>query len=602
MARSIALVGTILVASVVACAAGKKHEFDDDAAVVDDAPPPLVEDASSACDASAVVCSRDLHSVIDVCSGTVVQSCPSDMGCAEGRCVPACESAEKSQGTVGCAFWTTPATGDVFPGQAGGCFAASIANTWNAAVHIEAEYDGQALDISKSTFLPRVNGHQVDYEPLEGPLPPSEVAIVFLSQDPLLPPGAIKCPRPAAVAANPLPTGTGRAHAFHLTTDLPVSAYSVFPYGGAASAISAATNLLPIASWGTNYLMIDGWESRTVDVANSQSAIQIVASADDTEVRIGAEVAGGEPTGDGGVGQTSLTLARGEVYQILQRRDFAGKAIESNKPIAVFGGADCFDVPSSIEYCDSAQQQIPPISAWGSEYAAVRFRNRTDLVHGEGAAVDEESVPWRIVGAADGTTLSYAPERPSDAPTKLAAGEATIFWSNKRFVVKSQDHDHPFYLAAYMTGADSDGAQAIGDPDFVNVVPANQYLDAYVFFADVTYEYTTLTVVRRNEGKGFQEVNLDCAGVLTNWKNLDGPHPNAASDGTATFEWTYVDLVRHWDPQPYAGGGTCGSGRHEIRSDGPFTVTVWGLAPYDSYAYPVGAGIRNLTNVRVTVK
>ncbi|MDF2696313.1 MAG: hypothetical protein K0S65_4696 [Labilithrix sp.] len=440
-------------------------------------------------------------------------------------------------------------------------------------------------------------------EALTGPLPPREVAIVFLSQAPILPPSGIPCPHPPALTKNPLPSATGYAHAFRLGTDFPVSAYSVFPYGGAASAISAATVLLPLSSWGENYLMVDGWDAREIDVAQSQAAIQIVAAYDDTKVNIGAEVAGAHPVTDGGAdggsnGTTQLTLGKGEVLQILQRRDFAGKPIEASKPIALFGGADCFDVPPLIKYCDSAQQQIPPLAAWGHEYAAVRYRNRTDLVLGEGASVDEESVPWRIVGAAEDTLLVYEPERPTSAPLKLRLGESKIFWSQKPFVVRSQDSAHPFYLAGYMTGADSDGAQFIGDPDFVNVIPADQYLDSYVFFADVTYQFTTLTVIRRNDGNGFLDVSLDCAGVLSGWKKLDG----SPADGTGRFEYTYVDLLRHWSPQRYLDGGLCGSGRHEMTSDGPFAVTVWGLAPYDSYAYPGGAGLRPLSATRVPVK
>ena len=50
------------------------------------------------------------------------------------------------------------------------------------------------------------------------------------------------------------------------------------------------------------------------------------------------------------------------------------------------------------------------------------------------------------------------------------------------FHVRSQDEDHPFYAAAYMTGGQPFGGA--GDPEWVNVVPTAQYQDRYVFFTD----------------------------------------------------------------------------------------------------------------------
>src|SRR5689334_14762844 len=48
-------------------------------------------------------CSSDLHDVLDD-QGNVVATCPDDQGCAGGACVPACDAAAASQGSVGCDF------------------------------------------------------------------------------------------------------------------------------------------------------------------------------------------------------------------------------------------------------------------------------------------------------------------------------------------------------------------------------------------------------------------------------------------------------------------------------------------------------------------
>ena len=58
-------------------------------------------------------------------------------------------------------------------------------------------------------------------------------------------------------------------------------------------------------------------------------------------------------------------------------------------------------------------------------------------------------------------------------------------------------------LFTYMTGSERvPGANGLGDPDFVVVVPPEQYLDRYVFFTDPTYPETNLVVVRKRDGAG----------------------------------------------------------------------------------------------------
>ena len=124
-----------------------------------------VDARSDACE--TFVCSRDLHSVLSSCSGEVVRECPPDMGCANGACVPACSSAERNEGTIGCSFWTTPAVATL--GSAGGaikqdhrssCFAAFVANTWNRPVNIRVEHMGKPLDLSGSMAIPRTTGNK----------------------------------------------------------------------------------------------------------------------------------------------------------------------------------------------------------------------------------------------------------------------------------------------------------------------------------------------------------------------------------------------------------------------------------------------------------
>jgi hypothetical protein len=326
-------------------------------------------------------------------------------------------------------------------------------------------------------------------------------------------------------------------------------------------------------------------------------AVQIVAAQDNTHVTFrptvnvpGAGSVAGTPKG---VPQ-SYALSKGQTLQLMPiPGELGGSAVQSDKPIGLWASMYAMGIDGSA--IDTAHQQIPPVRALGREYVGVRYRNRVDG--------REESPPWRIVGAVDGTTLTYDPSPPVGAPLTISSGSIAEFRTATPFVVSSQDSAHPFYLAAYMTGGGDYGGA--GDPEFVNVIAPQQFRDSYVFFTDPTYPETNLIVVRAKASDStFKDVTLDCAGALGGWQPV----------GTSgTYEYTRIDLVRH----DFAPQGGCDNGKHEIHSSGPFGVTVWGwgtaetggafgdpsapgfYSQYVSYAYPAGLSLQPINDVVV---
>jgi hypothetical protein len=216
----------------------------------------------------------------------------------------------------------------------------------------------------------------------------------------------------------------------------------------------------------------------------------------------------------------------------------------------------------------------------------VRYRGRTS---------DAESSPYRIVAAVDGTVLSYDPSPPVGAPATMAAGEVATFSTATPFVVRSQDVNHPIYVAAYMTSGGNPGLDAEGDPESVNIVPAGQYLDAYAFYADPTYDETSLVVIRSKSGGGtFEDVMLECAGgALAGWQPIGV---------SGRFEFRRVDLIRAAGPGEVFPAGTCTSGLQRMNSKGPFTATLWGWGRTASYAYPGGMAQRKLVTTSLVVR
>src|SRR5690606_27282503 len=98
---------------------------------------------------------------------------------------------------------------------------------------------------------------------------------------------------------------------------------------------------------------------------NFPSEFAVVAAQDGTEVTY-------VPTADTVSGVTAgtpvtKTLNRGEALPVAAgSSDLSGTPITSTKPVAVFGGNQCANIPNpSTAFCDYVVEQIPGTSTWG---------------------------------------------------------------------------------------------------------------------------------------------------------------------------------------------------------------------------------------------
>jgi hypothetical protein len=532
-----------------------------------------------------------------------------------------CETAAKAAGNVGCTFYSVP-FGHSYAGFRGGCHAMFVVNQGRQPVKLRLDKGGAAIPLGPLARLPRGGGLGLTFLPYDeaAGLAGGDVAILFLragGEDATIQ-GRV-CPAgvtPFERGAFPEQAETSfRSQAFRLLADRPVAAYQMFPYGGAGTHVASATLLLPTESWGPEHYVA------APEDATAPSFAAVIANEDGTEVTL-------RPTADllplPGMPATKqgerlrLTLKAGEYVWLTtpqtnpgplptSRKGLAASLVVSSKPVAVIGGAKCTNSPAvppllaaPSPACDTVQQQVPPISALGHEYAAVRHRSRFPN--------EEEPGAWHLMGAVDGTILSYSPSPPAGAPTALSAGQVVQFSTREPFIVRSQDRDHPFYLGAFMTGGGFPPKPELqGDPDFVNVLPVAQYQAAYVFFTDPTYPETNLVVVRQKGPEGrFSAVKLDCAATpITGWRPL------------GDLEYAWVDLVTG-NFQPAIAG--CDNGRRAITSSAPFAVTVWGWGRSSaegpslrsptgkegtqstSYAFPAGGAVRRINRVQPPIE
>jgi hypothetical protein len=529
-------------------------------------------------------CSADLHEVID-CKDHVVKTCSDTTACGKsGACVAPCEGAADNASTVGCDFYSVVPAPE--SGTRGSCFAMLLANTWTSPVSITAERGGTQLDISGSARIAHQSGATLSYDPLpNGQLPVGEIGIIFLSG--LAGSGErIGCPAGVSpgVPSDVSVTGSGIGAGFHVTTSAPVVAYDMYPYGGAKSYVSSATLLVPTPAWGTNYVAADAYEEDPAIASDGGIPfIQIVAAEDGTMVTIDPKTAivGSATVAASAAGTPhAYALSKGQVLQLAQDQELAGSPIQSNKPISVWGGSGCMNIPVGHYACDSAHQELLPVKALGHAYTAVRYRDRV--------AGNAESVPWTIVGAVAGTTLSYDPAPPTGAPTTLGVGDVKTFSASDPFAVKAQDAEHPFYVAGHMTGWTNLPNSNQGDPEYVSMIPPAQWLENYLFLTDPTYANSHLVFVRQQNKAGtFDDVTLDCVGAVAGWQPI-------GSGGD--YEYAWVDLV-----VAGANQGTCANGVHTSKSTTPFGLTVWGWDFAVSYGYPAGMSTQAINKVVVPV-
>ncbi|AKU94810.1 hypothetical protein AKJ09_01474 [Labilithrix luteola] len=537
-------------------------------------------------------CSLDGRSVIQSCTGEVVTTCAPEQACGAALCQAPCAAAAADRSSNGCEFYFQSPR--VVKNEPQSCHAAFIVNTSAQAVDLTLELEGQALDIGHALFYTQP-GSPTLY-PKEGPIQPGESVVLFVSdRNPAVPLtqseafSYIGCPKGAKAATleDPVPDGSGIGSAFRMSSTSPVSVTSMYPFGGALSYVPSATLLLPVAAWAKENIVVNGWEASVTGYPSAQ----IVASEDDTEITIVPSTdlrpAAGIPSGLAHVPVT-IKIDKGQFLQLVQSSELSGSIVTSTKPTSVFGGQSCALVPSNAEgACDTMSQQLPAYQQWGSEYAAVGYRPRTGN--------ENEQMPYRVVAARDGTRLDYDPTIPPGAPTELAAGEVATFPAGvgDAFTVRTQDSEHPLYVAAYMSAnaGHYNGNPAFGgrgDPEFVNVVPAGQYLNSYSFYADPTYAETSLVVIRAKtmgSDPKFEDVWLECAGTLTGWKPI----------GTrGQYEWLRIDLTKDYRPGTTFEAGVCQSGLQRMKSEGPFTATLWGWDRFASYAAPGGMAQRKL--------
>jgi gliding motility-associated-like protein len=348
----------------------------------------------------------------------------------------------------------------------------------------------------------------------------------------------------------------------HVVSNKPIVVYSHIYH----QYCSDATLVLPTPTTGKEYYAMS-YEQRQ---NSGRSQFMIIASKDDTKVRITPTVTLSGSSGDRTAGNSyEITLDKGECYQGRAKsagttQDVTGTHIEvidtgstsDCRTVAVYSGSSdtyllCGNAGGGLNSRDNLYQQLYPTRSWGTRFVTIPFKGRT---------VDN----MRIVAAEDNTNIIITHESGPPTVKALNAGERYDLYDvdETKYILAGK----PICVAQYQTSRKCGGN---GDPSMTILNPIEQTLKKITVYSS---EYEDID-------DHYINVIIPNAGVST--FRIDG--------NTATFK-----KVPKYQNMSYA-QITVTKGNHQMSSDVGFLAIAYGFARYESYGYSAGANIRDLT-------
>ena len=298
-----------------------------------------------------------------------------------------------------------------------------------------------------------------------------------------------------------------------------------------------------------------------------KSVIRVIASTDGTHLKV-------SPTQKALAASGRISFEKDKEVEIVQHRldtltlissdDLTGTVIRADKPIAVYSGHECGNVPVYISSCSHLVEQIPPVRVWGYCYIASSFMGRQD-----GSYV-------KFVVAKDGTYvetyenddfLTYGPLYQGMFRERyLGPGRSLLLKSNKPI------------LAAQFSSASQD--DEIGAPFMIMLSSLSQLVSKVSFYAKSSivanyFHYITITVPTQYYDE--DRIILDGHPIYSNaTSTVESP-----ACGNFTVISLEVDPGRHYLQHTTPGAG--------------FLLSVYGFAPGTSYGYSPGLNQGEMT-------
>ncbi|MFT6245673.1 MAG: gliding motility-associated-like protein [Crocinitomicaceae bacterium] len=329
----------------------------------------------------------------------------------------------------------------------------------------------------------------------------------------------------------------------HITTTDTVSVFAI----NFATFSADASKILPKVALGTNYL-VSAYNGLG---ASNKSEFLIVATEDGTQIQITPSVstAGGHNAGVPYI----IDLDQGETYQVYSQvaaADLTGTLIEATplsgdcRPFAVYGGAQCSNVPTNCSTCDHMYDQLFPIETWGTEYYIAPFQSTG-------------SYTYRILARDNGTQVSIN----GGAPFNMTSGQVLEY--NNISTAQQVVSNSPIQVIQHMQG---DACSLSGDPAMLILNANDQKIN------EVTFSTVSSLIITTH----FLNVVVETADIgtvlLDNIPIPVGSFSQFPSNPINAYAQVAVT-----------------QGSHNIYAANGFTAYSYGMGNAESYAYSVGS-------------
>ena len=341
------------------------------------------------------------------------------------------------------------------------------------------------------------------------------------------------------------------------------------------------------------YMVLSGFQQGDPDDLPLHSSFMIIPCEADTKVTIYPSQTVTFTFGDifvnplqaGPGGSSTFTAEAGQTILIELLEDLSGSIVRSDKPMVVYIGHQCADVPEFFPDCDHLVEQVPPSISWGHTFflAPLAYRESGDL--------------YRVGTVEDGTQINVTCTTPgSDGPQaidlaengQLNRGEWTEFNTSSNTANETGwiadfcclESNNPVLVVQYSQGNSVDSmwknGSNIGDPFMIVVPPLTQFTNNY-----------RITSVSGTGGP----FSLRYANIAV--------HSSFGTNVTLSWNGTTTSLENGWSPFYCSSGAVCGWGTQVaigenttlISHDEPgaaIGVSTYGFQVSNAYGYPLG--------------
>ena len=260
-----------------------------------------------------------------------------------------------------------------------------------------------------------------------------------------------------------------------------------------------------------------------------------------------------------------VTLHRAETLLIPCVGDLTGTKVTSNRPISFFCGDQCPYIPSGVKYCDQIVEQLPPVEAWGRQFATAPLKTRKSFD------------VFRIVAAESNTIVSISCVMQNgtqgyiDKLTLSKGGFADVQVNSREFCWMEADKN--VLLLQFAVGILADSVP--GDP-FMALVPAVSHYTNFM----------TLPIVNStfNDFTHYLNIIIPAEHYQPDQIFLDGQSLQSLALG-------FVAIVHNGDTIAYATQVTVSATTHTLihgNSTGIIGVVSYGFAGSASYGHVGG--------------